>query len=58
MQNRQLGAAGPRVSALGLGVMPLSMGRTPAVPREQGIETVHAALDALGYWGERPGLPA
>lgn len=34
------------VSALGLGVMPLSMGRTPAVPREQGIETVHAALDA------------
>lgn len=22
------------------------------------VQSVHAALDALGYWGERPGLPA
>ncbi|HIY25315.1 MAG TPA: aldo/keto reductase [Candidatus Brachybacterium merdigallinarum] len=34
------------VSPLGFGAMPLSHGRTPEVPREQGIVTVHAALDA------------
>lgn len=34
------------VSALGLGAMPVSHGRSPAVPHEQAIATVHAALDA------------
>lgn len=34
------------VSAIGLGAMPLSFGRTPEVPRDQAVATVHAALDA------------
>ena len=34
------------VSAIGLGAMPLSFARTPAVPRDQAIRTVHAALEA------------
>lgn len=34
------------VSALGMGAMPVSQGRTPAVPHEQAIATLHAALDA------------
>lgn len=34
------------VSAIGLGAMPLSLRREPAVPREQAMATVHAALDA------------
>ncbi|HJB09393.1 MAG TPA: aldo/keto reductase [Candidatus Brachybacterium merdavium] len=34
------------VSALGMGVMPVSQDRIPAVPHGQAIATVHAALDA------------
>lgn len=34
------------VSALGMGAMPVSQGRIPAVPHEQAIATLHAALDA------------
>lgn len=34
------------VSALGMGAMPVSQGRSPAVPHEQAIATLHAALDA------------
>lgn len=34
------------VSSIGLGAMPFSLGGDRAVPREQGIATVHAALDA------------
>ncbi|MEE1651452.1 aldo/keto reductase [Brachybacterium sp. J144] len=41
---RRLGSL--TVSALGYGAMPVSHGRTPAVPHEQAIATVHAALDA------------
>ncbi|MDT8267852.1 aldo/keto reductase, partial [Roseomonas sp. DSM 102946] len=45
MQNRQLGAAGPRVSALGLGCMGMSGMYGPA-DRAESIATIHAALDA------------
>ncbi|MFC0674887.1 aldo/keto reductase [Brachybacterium hainanense] len=34
------------VSPLGLGAMPLSLGRDPLPPHDQAIATVHAALDA------------
>src|SRR5690625_3435468 len=34
------------VSALGMGVMPVSQDRIPAVPHGQAIATVHAALEA------------
>lgn len=34
------------VSPLGLGAMPSSLGRDPLPPREQGIATIHGALDA------------
>ncbi|MFC7456147.1 aldo/keto reductase [Brachybacterium sp. GCM10030267] len=34
------------VSALGLGAMPVSFGRSEPVPHEQAIATIHAALDA------------
>lgn len=34
------------VSPIGLGAMPSSLGRDPLPPREQGIATIHAALDA------------
>jgi aryl-alcohol dehydrogenase-like predicted oxidoreductase len=42
MQTRQI--AGTTVSAIGLGAMPLSVEGRP--PEEQGIRTIHAALDA------------
>jgi aryl-alcohol dehydrogenase-like predicted oxidoreductase len=45
MQHRQLGAAGPRVSALGLGCMGMSGMYGPA-DRAESIATIHAALDA------------
>ncbi|SOC53930.1 aldo/keto reductase [Ornithinimicrobium cerasi] len=44
MQTRQLGPFS--VSAIGLGAMPFSLGRTPAPSEEQAVDTVHAALDA------------
>jgi aryl-alcohol dehydrogenase-like predicted oxidoreductase len=45
MYYRQLGAAGPRVSALGLGCMGLS-GTCGPVDEAQSLRTVYAALDA------------
>ncbi len=45
MQHRQLGAAGPRVSALGLGCMGMSGMYGPA-DRAESIATIHAALEA------------
>ena len=45
MQTRPLGAAGPTVSALGLGAMGMSDMYGPA-DRTESIATVHAALDA------------
>jgi len=45
MQNRQLGMAGPRVSALGLGCMGMSDMYGPA-DRAESIATIHAALEA------------
>ncbi|MCA1780827.1 MAG: aldo/keto reductase [Dermatophilaceae bacterium] len=44
MRTRTLGPF--TVSAIGLGAMPLSMGRNERPDREQAIATVHAALDA------------
>ncbi|WP_433082503.1 aldo/keto reductase [Dactylosporangium sp. CA-052675] len=46
MQTRQLGTAGPVVSALGLGAMGLSGEAYGASDRGESIATVHAALDA------------
>ncbi len=45
MQLRQLGASGPRVSALGLGCMGMSGMYGPA-DRAESIATIHAAMDA------------
>jgi len=45
MQHRQLGAAGPRISALGLGCMGMSDFYGPA-DRAESLATIHAALDA------------
>jgi aryl-alcohol dehydrogenase-like predicted oxidoreductase len=45
MKTRQLGAAGPRVSAIGLGCMGMSDLYGPADESES-VATVHAALDA------------
>jgi aryl-alcohol dehydrogenase-like predicted oxidoreductase len=45
METRQLGAAGPRVSALGLGTMGMSDLYGPA-DRAESIATIHAALEA------------
>jgi aryl-alcohol dehydrogenase-like predicted oxidoreductase len=45
MQYRSLGAAGPRVSTLGLGCMGMSGMYGPA-DRAESIATIHAALDA------------
>jgi aryl-alcohol dehydrogenase-like predicted oxidoreductase len=45
MQVRQFGAAGPKVSALGLGCMGMSGLYGPA-DRKESIATIHAALDA------------
>jgi len=45
MQYRQLGAAGPRVSALGLGCMGMSGMYGPS-DRAESIATIHAALEA------------
>jgi aryl-alcohol dehydrogenase-like predicted oxidoreductase len=45
MQQRQLGAAGPNVSAIGLGCMGMSGTYGPA-DRAESIATIHAALDA------------
>ncbi len=45
MQMRQLGATGPRVSALGLGCMSMS-GMYGAADRAESIATIHAALEA------------
>ena len=45
MEHRQLGATGPRVSALGLGCMGMSGMYGPA-DRAESIATIHAALDA------------
>jgi aryl-alcohol dehydrogenase-like predicted oxidoreductase len=45
MDHRQLGAAGPRVSELGLGCMAMSGVYGPA-DRAESIATIHAALEA------------
>jgi aryl-alcohol dehydrogenase-like predicted oxidoreductase len=45
MEHRQLGAAGPRVSALGLGCMGMSDLYGPA-DRAESLATIHAALEA------------
>ena len=45
METRQLGAAGPRVSALGLGTMGMSDMYGPS-DRAESIATIHAALEA------------
>ena len=45
MESRLLGAAGPRVSAFGLGCMGMSGMYGPA-DRAESIATIHAALDA------------
>jgi aryl-alcohol dehydrogenase-like predicted oxidoreductase len=45
LETRKLGAAGPEVSALGLGCMGMS-GVYGAADREESIATIHAALDA------------
>ena len=45
MQHRQLGATGPRVSALGLGCMGMSGMYGPS-DRAESVATIHAALDA------------
>ena len=45
MDHRQLGTAGPRVSAIGLGCMGMSGMYGPA-DRAESIATIHAALDA------------
>jgi aryl-alcohol dehydrogenase-like predicted oxidoreductase len=45
MKHRQLGTAGPRVSALGLGCMGMSGAYGP-VERSESIAIIHAALDA------------
>nr|MDA8249920.1 aldo/keto reductase [Rhodospirillales bacterium] len=44
MEYRPLGAAGPRVSALGLGCMGMSGMYGPA-DRAESIATIHAALE-------------
>jgi len=44
MQPRQLGDDGPIISAVGLGGMLLSISGRP--PEDQGLATIHAALDA------------
>ena len=45
MEQRQLGAQGPQVSALGLGCMGMSGAYGPS-DRQESIATIHAALDA------------
>ena len=45
MQTRQLGAAGPEVSALALGCMGMS-GMYGASDEQESIATIHAAIDA------------
>ena len=45
MENRHLGAAGPQVSAFGLGCMGMS-GMYGPTDRAESIATIHAALDA------------
>jgi hypothetical protein len=45
VQFRQLGAAGPRVSAIGLGCIGMSVFYGPA-GRQESIATIYAALDA------------
>jgi hypothetical protein len=53
-RTRQLGAAGPAVSAVGLGCMGMS-GTYGAADREQSIATIHAALDGGVTLLDRPG---
>jgi aryl-alcohol dehydrogenase-like predicted oxidoreductase len=57
--SRQLGAAGPAVSAVGLGCMGMS-GVYGAADRDESIATIHAALDAGprdAAAGDRYGAP-
>ncbi|HEX4361216.1 MAG TPA: aldo/keto reductase [Pseudonocardia sp.] len=46
ISTRRLGAEGPEVAALGLGCMGMSSGIYGAADRDEGIATIHAALDA------------
>jgi len=46
LPERQLGAAGPTVSAIGLGCMGMSPDLYGAADRDESIATIHAALDA------------
>jgi aryl-alcohol dehydrogenase-like predicted oxidoreductase len=46
MQRRRLGSSGPEVSALGLGCMGMTPGLYGEADEDEGIATIHAALDA------------
>lgn len=46
MHHRQLGTAGPRIAAIGLGTMGMSGGVYGPANRSEAIATIHAALDA------------
>ena len=46
MQKRRLGTSGLEVSAIGFGCMGISFGYGPATSRDEGINIIHAAVDA------------
>ncbi len=45
MQKRKLGSTGPEVSALGFGCMGLNFAYGPALPRQDAIDLIRAAVD-------------